>query len=36
MLAVQGIDVFYGNAQALWDVSFSVNEGEIVTIIGAN
>ena len=36
MLVVEGIDVFYGNAQALWDVSFSVNKGEIVTIIGAN
>jgi branched-chain amino acid transport system ATP-binding protein len=36
MLEVTGIDVFYGNVQALWDVSFSVVEGEIVTIIGAN
>jgi branched-chain amino acid transport system ATP-binding protein len=36
MLDVNGIDVFYGNVQALWDVSFSVVEGEIVTIIGAN
>ncbi len=36
MLAVEGVDVFYGNAQALWDVSFSVDKGEIVTIIGAN
>jgi len=36
MLEVAGIDSFYGNAQALWDVSFRVAEGEIVTIIGAN
>jgi branched-chain amino acid transport system ATP-binding protein len=36
MLAVEGVDVFYGNAQALWDVTFTVNKGEIVTIIGAN
>ena len=36
MLEVNGIDVFYGNVQALWDVSFRVEEREIVTIIGAN
>jgi branched-chain amino acid transport system ATP-binding protein len=36
MLDVKGIDVFYGNVQALWDVSFRVEEGEIVTLIGAN
>jgi branched-chain amino acid transport system ATP-binding protein len=36
MLEVNGIDVFYGNVQALWDVSFRVEEKEIVTIIGAN
>jgi branched-chain amino acid transport system ATP-binding protein len=36
MLEVAGIDAFYGKVQALWDVSFSVAAGEIVTIIGAN
>jgi len=36
MLEVRGVDVFYGNVQALWDVSFRVAQGEIVTIIGAN
>jgi branched-chain amino acid transport system ATP-binding protein len=36
MLDVAGIDVFYGNVQALWDVSLRVDAGEIVTIIGAN
>jgi len=36
MLEVAGIDVFYGDVQALWEVSFRVNVGEIVTIIGAN
>ena len=36
MLEVVGIDAFYGKVQALWDVSFRVAKGEIVTIIGAN
>jgi branched-chain amino acid transport system ATP-binding protein len=36
MLEVAGIDVYYGNVQALWDVSFRVEQGEIVTLIGAN
>jgi len=36
MLAVNQINVFYGQAQALWDVSFQVQEGEIVTLVGSN
>jgi len=36
MLDINRIDVFYGNVQALWDVSLRVDAGEIVTIIGAN
>ena len=36
MLKVEGIDVYYGNVQALWRVSLEVNEGEIVSVIGAN
>lgn len=36
MLEVQGIDVFYGQVQTLWDVSFHVGEGELVTLVGAN
>jgi branched-chain amino acid transport system ATP-binding protein len=36
MLEVQNIDVFYGDAQALWDVSLMVQKGEIVTLLGAN
>lgn len=36
MLDVNNIDVYYGDAQALWDVSFSVNQGEIVTLVGSN
>jgi branched-chain amino acid transport system ATP-binding protein len=36
MLTVEHLSVFYGDVQALWDVSFQVNEGEIVTLIGSN
>ena len=36
MLAVQHLAVFYGDVQALWDVSLDVYEGEIVTLIGSN
>jgi len=36
MLEVEGIDVFYGDAQALDGVSVSVPERQIVAIVGAN
>lgn len=36
MLNVNSIDVFYGKFQALWDVSFRVEKGETVAIVGAN
>jgi branched-chain amino acid transport system ATP-binding protein len=36
MLAVEGLDVFYGDAQALDGVSVEVPEGAIVAIVGAN
>ena len=36
MLEVSGIDVFYGDLQVLWDLSFEVREKEIVVLIGAN
>ncbi|MBX3500260.1 MAG: ABC transporter ATP-binding protein [Alphaproteobacteria bacterium] len=36
MLAVEGLDLFYGDAQALDGVSLSAAQGEIVVIVGAN
>jgi branched-chain amino acid transport system ATP-binding protein len=36
MLEVSGIDVCYGDVQVLWDVSFTVGNGEVVALIGAN
>jgi len=36
MLKVSDINVYYGNIHAIKGVSFSVQEGEIVTLIGAN
>lgn len=36
MLEVDGIEVRYGNIVALHEESFHVDEGEIVTLIGAN
>ena len=36
MLSVQNLSVQYGAIEAVKDVSFEVNEGEVVTLIGAN
>jgi branched-chain amino acid transport system ATP-binding protein len=36
MLRVESIDVFYGDAQALDNVSLEIQEGAIVAIVGAN
>jgi branched-chain amino acid transport system ATP-binding protein len=36
VLEIKNIDVFYGDVQVIWDVSFEVNKGEIVALIGAN
>lgn len=35
-LKVDNINVYYGNIHAVKDISFEVNEGEIVTLIGSN
>ncbi len=36
MLKIQNIHTYYGNIRALTDVSIDINEGEIITLIGAN
>ena len=36
LLTVRGVETFYGKIQALKGIDLEVNEGEIVTLIGAN
>ncbi len=36
MLAVEGLEVAYGNVTALWDAAFDVGEREIVALVGGN
>src|SRR3989442_6951058 len=36
MLDVQGLSAWYGEARALRDVSFRVEEGELITLVGRN
>ena len=36
LLQLRGVQTFYGKIQALKGVDIDVNEGEIVTLIGAN
>lgn len=36
MLRIENLSVHYGMIQAVHDVSFEVNQGEIVSLIGAN
>ncbi len=36
MIEVKGIDSFYGKAQILSDLSFSIGAGEVVSILGRN
>jgi len=36
MLSIKNLDLYYGDAQALADVSLEVGKGEIVAIVGAN
>lgn len=36
MLKIKNMNVYYGNIYAIKDINFHVDEGEIVTLIGAN
>jgi len=36
MLEARGLDVAYGDAPALWDVSLTVGKGELVSVVGPN
>lgn len=36
VLELRNVDVFYGDVQVVWGVSFSVKQGEVVALIGAN
>lgn len=36
MLKVENLSIHYGVIQAVNDVSFEVNQGEVITLIGAN
>jgi branched-chain amino acid transport system ATP-binding protein len=36
LLEVKNVDVFHGDAQAVWDVSFHVEKDKIMTLLGAN
>jgi branched-chain amino acid transport system ATP-binding protein len=36
MLEISQLDVFYGDLQALWNVSISIDEGQIVALVGSN
>lgn len=36
MLDINALDVYYGNVQVLRELSISVNEGEVVAVIGSN
>lgn len=36
MLQVRSVDIHYGDLQAVWDATLNIEEGKIVSIIGAN
>ncbi len=36
MLEISHMDVSYGDLQALWDVSMTIEEGKIATLVGSN
>ena len=36
MLELSGVDIFYGETQAVFDLSLGVEEGEVLALLGAN
>lgn len=36
MLKLENINLFYGEVQALWDISLEIKEGQITALLGAN
>lgn len=36
MLKIENIDVYYSDLQALWEVSLTVRDGEMVALVGSN
>ncbi len=36
LLELKNVNIFYGDAQAVYDVSFHVDKGQIITLVGAN
>ncbi len=36
MLKINNLQVYYGDAHALWDINLQVRRGEICTLVGAN
>jgi branched-chain amino acid transport system ATP-binding protein len=36
VLEVKNISVFYGDVQVLWDLSMTIGEGKVVTLMGSN
>jgi branched-chain amino acid transport system ATP-binding protein len=36
LLEVTGLDVYHGNLHVIWDLSFHIPKGEIVTLLGSN
>ena len=36
LLAIEKVNVFYGDAQAIWDASLRVERGKITALLGSN
>lgn len=36
MLKLESVDAYYGDLQALWNVSLQINQGELVALVGPN